>query len=76
MYCQSTMKSEFIAPNKAKEEEEEEEEWFYNFLKDIPCWKKLVHIISIHCNNQSTIGRAQNSMYMVSLDIYVEDTIQ
>ena len=31
MYCQSTMKSEFIALNKAKEEEKEE--WFLQFSK-------------------------------------------
>ena len=34
------------------------------FLDDIPRWSKYVPSICIHCNIQSTIGRAQNNMYI------------
>ncbi|KAK6124941.1 hypothetical protein DH2020_041316 [Rehmannia glutinosa] len=57
--ARSTMESEFIALDKAGEEAE----WLHNFLEDIPCWPKPVAAIMIHCDSQSAIGRAQNSMY-------------
>jgi len=57
--ARSTMESEFIALDKAGEEAE----WLRNFLEDIPCWPKPVTAITIHCDSQSAIGRAQNSMY-------------
>ena len=68
--AKSIMEFEFIAPDKVGEEVE----WLCNFLEEIPCWKKPMSSISIHCDNQSTIGRAQNNMYN-GLDIYVENII-
>ena len=53
------MESEFIALDKCGEEAE----WLRHFLEDIPRWPKPVPPICIHCDNQSAIGRAQNSMY-------------
>ena len=55
----STMESEFIPLDKCGEEAE----WLRNFLEDIPRWPKPVTAISIHCDSQSAIGRAQNVMY-------------
>ena len=52
------MKYEFIALDKYGEKAE----WLHHFLKDIPRWLKPVPQICIHCDSQSTIGRAQNSM--------------
>ena len=58
--ARSTMESEFIALDKCGEEEE----WLRHFLEDIPRWPKPVPpICIIHCDSQSAIGRAQNSMY-------------
>ena len=57
--ARSTMESEFIALDKTAEEAE----WLRNFLEDIPSWPKPVPAISIHCDSQSAIGRAQNTMY-------------
>ena len=57
--ARSTMESEFIALDKAGEEAE----WLRQFLEDIPIWPKPVPTICIHCDSQSTIGRAQNDMY-------------
>ena len=53
------MKYEFIALDKCGEQAE----WLRHFLEDIPRWPKLVPPICIHCDNQSAIVRAQNSMY-------------
>ena len=55
----STMESEFIAPDKCGEEVK----WIRHFLEDIPRWPKAVPPICIHCDSQSAIGGAQNSMY-------------
>ena len=52
--ARSTMKYEFIALDKCGEEAE----WLRYFLEDILRWPKLVPLISIHCDSQSTIGRA------------------
>ena len=58
--ARSTMESEFIALDKCGEEKE----WLRHFLEDIPRWPKPVPpICIIHCDSQSAIGRAQNSMY-------------
>ena len=57
--ARSTMESEFIAIDKAGEEAE----WLRNFLEDIPNWSKPVPAICIHCDSQSTIGRAQSHNY-------------
>ena len=57
--ARSTMESEFIALDKCGEEAE----WLRHFLEDIPRWPKPVPPICIHCHSQSSIGRAQNSMY-------------
>ena len=55
----SVMESEFIALDKAGEEAE----WLHQFLENIPIWPKPVLAICIHCDSQSTIGRAQSDMY-------------
>ncbi|XP_057502756.1 uncharacterized protein LOC130786490 [Actinidia eriantha] len=52
---------EFIALDKAAEEAE----WLRQFLEDIPRWLKPVSAITIHCDSQSAIGRAQSNMYNV-----------
>lgn len=57
--ARSTMESEFIALDKSGEEAE----WLRQFLEDIPGWPKPVSAISIHCDSQSAIGRAQSVMY-------------
>ena len=53
------MESELIALDKSGEEAE----WLRHFLEDIPKWEKPVPPISIHCDSQSAIGRAQSNMY-------------
>ncbi|KAJ9553051.1 hypothetical protein OSB04_017096 [Centaurea solstitialis] len=40
-----------------------ETEWLRQFLEDFPKWPKPVTAICIHCDSQSAIGRAQNTMY-------------
>ena len=57
--ARSTMESEFIALDKCGEEAE----WLRHFLEDIPRWPKSVPPLCIHCDSQSAISRAQNSMY-------------
>ena len=57
--ARSTMESEFIALNKAREEAE----WLRQFLKDISLWPKPVPTICIHCDNQAVISWAQNFVY-------------
>ena len=57
--ARSTMESEFIALDKAGKEAE----WLRQFLEDIPIWPKPVPVISIHCDSQSAIGKAQDDMY-------------
>ena len=57
--ARSTMESEFIALDKCGEEAE----WLRHFLENIPGWPKPVPPLCIHCDSQSAIGRAQNSMY-------------
>ena len=54
----SMMEFKFIALDKCGEVAG----WLCHFLEDIPRWPKPVPPICIHCNIQSTIGRAQNSM--------------
>ncbi|GAA0144185.1 hypothetical protein LIER_35883 [Lithospermum erythrorhizon] len=53
------MESEFIALDKCGEEAE----WLRLFLEKIPKLGRHVPSISIHCNSQSTIGKAQSHMY-------------
>ena len=53
------MEYDFIALDKCGEEIE----WLHHFLEDIRIWPRLVPPICIHCDNQSTIGIAQSSMY-------------
>ena len=55
----TTMKSKFIVLDKAGEKSE----WLRHFLEDIPIWPQPVPAICIHCNSQSTIGRAQSHIY-------------
>ncbi|XP_071912272.1 secreted RxLR effector protein 161-like [Coffea arabica] len=57
--ARSIMESEFIALDKCGEEAK----WLHHFLEDIPKWEKPVPPISIHCDSQSAIGRAQNNIY-------------
>lgn len=53
------MESEFIALDKATEEAE----WLRQFMEGIPKWLNPVPAICVHCDSQSTIGRAQSHMY-------------
>ena len=57
--AKSMMEFEFISLDKCGEEVE----WLRHFLEDIPRWPKSIPPICIHCDSQSTIGGAQNSMY-------------
>ncbi|CAN1806123.1 Retrovirus-related Pol polyprotein from transposon TNT 1-94 [Linum perenne] len=57
--ARSTMESEFIALDKAGKEAE----WLQNFLEDILFWPKPLSPISIHCDSQAAIGRAESVMY-------------
>nr|GEW19255.1 hypothetical protein [Tanacetum cinerariifolium] len=41
----------------------EKAEWLRQFVEDIPRWPKSVTAISIHCDSQLAIGRAQSTMY-------------
>ena len=69
--AQSTMGFKFIALDKSGEKAE----WLHHFMEDTPRWPKSVPLICIHYDSQSAIGRAHSSMYNVSLDIFVVDTI-
>ena len=53
------MEYEFIRLDKSGEEVE----WLRQFLEDISGWPKPVSIISIYCDSQSEIGRAQSDRY-------------
>ncbi|KAF3669246.1 hypothetical protein FXO38_07674 [Capsicum annuum] len=55
----STMKSEFIALDKAGKEAE----WLWNFLEDFSYWPKPVAPVCIHYDCQGAIGRAGSMMY-------------
>ena len=55
----STMEYEFMALDKCGEEVE----WLRHFLEDIPRWPRPVPPICILYDSQSTISRAQSSMY-------------
>ena len=57
--ARSTMESEFIALDKAAEEAD----WLRGFLDGIPNWEKPVPPITIHCDSQSAIGRANSKLY-------------
>ncbi|CAM8953940.1 unnamed protein product [Rhodiola kirilowii] len=58
LITRSTMEAEFMALDKCGEEAER----LRNFVEDIG-WKTPVPPICLYCDNQSTIGRAQNVMY-------------
>ena len=53
------MEYEFIALDKVGEETK----WLRHFLEDIPMWPQPVPAICIHCNSQSSIGRAHSQIY-------------
>lgn len=53
----------------------EEVERLHNYLEDILCWPKLIFVVMIYYDNQSTIGKTQSSIYNVSQEIFVKDTI-
>ena len=57
--ARSTMESEFIALDLATEEAD----WLRSLLEGIPMWPKPVPAISMHCDSQSAIARAQDHMY-------------
>ena len=57
--ARSMTESKFIALDKAGEEVK----WLRHFLEDIPMWPQPVPAICIHCDSQSTIGRAQSHIY-------------
>ena len=52
------MESEFIVLDKAAEEVE----WLRNLFEDISMWKKPVPTLCIHCDSQSAIPRALNTL--------------
>ncbi|KAJ9538732.1 hypothetical protein OSB04_031465 [Centaurea solstitialis] len=58
--AKSTVELEFIALDKCGKETK----WLRQFLEDIPKWPKPVTTICIHCDRQSTIGKAQ----IISID--------
>ena len=53
------MEYEFISLDKVGKEAE----WLCHFLEDIPMWPQPVLAICIHCDSQSSIGRAYSHMY-------------
>ena len=55
----STMKSEFVALEKAGTETE----WLRNLLINILIQKRPAPSVSIHCDNQATIARSKNKIY-------------
>jgi hypothetical protein len=57
--ARSTMEAEFIALDLASSEAE----WLRNLLADIPLWKRPVPSISINCDCQAAIARANNNVY-------------
>ena len=57
--ARSIMEFEFIALDKSGKEAE----WLRHFIEDILRWPKPMPAISIHCDSQSAIGKAQNIMY-------------
>ncbi|GKA61931.1 hypothetical protein Tco_0761450 [Tanacetum coccineum] len=57
--AKSMMESEFITLDKCGEDAE----WLRQFIEDISRWPKPVTTISIHCDSQSSIGRAHSTMY-------------
>ena len=57
--AKSTMESEFIELDTTAAEAK----WLHNFLEDIPMWGKPVPAIRVHCDSQSTIGKAQSTLY-------------
>nr|GEW19254.1 zinc finger, CCHC-type [Tanacetum cinerariifolium] len=59
LIAKSMMESEFIALDKCRKEAES----LRQFVEDIPRWPKPVTAISMHCDSQSEIGRAQSTMY-------------
>ena len=54
-----TVEFEFITLENCGEKSER----LHQFLNDISRWSKHMPSIRIHCDSQSAIGRAQNSMY-------------
>lgn len=53
------MKSEFIA----LELEGQEAKWLRNLLTDVPLWGRQMSPVSLHCDSQTVIGIAKNSVY-------------
>ncbi|XP_019173288.1 PREDICTED: uncharacterized protein LOC109168888 [Ipomoea nil] len=59
--ARSTMEAEFIALDLAGQESE----WLRNLLADMPLWGNSTPSIHIHCDSQTAICVAKNSMYNV-----------
>jgi len=57
--ARSTMESEFITLELAGQEAE----WLKGLLTDIPLWGKQLTPIFLHCDSQTAIGVAHNSVY-------------
>lgn len=57
--ARSTMEAEFIALDLASLEAD----WLRSLLADIPLWRKPTPSISMHCDSQSAIRVAKNSVY-------------
>lgn len=54
----STMESECVALEMAGNEAK----WLRNLLTDVPLWGKPVLSISLHCDSQAAIARANNKV--------------
>lgn len=57
--ARSTMESEFIALELAGQEAE----WLRNLLADVPLWGRQASPVSLHCDSQTKIEIAKNSVY-------------
>lgn len=64
--------AEFISLDLAAEEAD----WLRDFLEYVLMWSKHVPAISIHCDSQSAIDRAQSHIYIGKPDTYVGDIDQ
>ena len=53
------MESEFIALELVGQEAK----WLRNLLIDLPLWGRSNVLVSLHCDSQSIIGIAKNSVY-------------
>ena len=55
----STMKTEFIALEKASSEAK----WLRNLLADIPLWTRPTLFVSMHCDSQAVIAKVKSKIF-------------